>query len=39
MFCGEGIVDASLGEECDLGNSNGLPGLARNSLCKWFGLN
>jgi hypothetical protein len=33
-FCGDGIVDSSLGEECDLGSRNGMPQSICTSTCK-----
>jgi len=33
-YCGDGIVDASLNEDCDLGANNGQPGFACSSTCK-----
>ena len=32
--CGDSIVDAAEGEECDLGNQNGTPGAACSATCK-----
>ncbi len=33
-YCGDGNVDASLGEECDLGASNGQTGATCSATCK-----
>ena len=33
-YCGDSMVDASLGEQCDLGGNNGVPGYACSSSCK-----
>jgi cysteine-rich repeat protein len=33
-YCGDGVVDASLDEECDLGASNGRPGFTCSSTCR-----
>jgi hypothetical protein len=37
-YCGDGIVQTDLGEECDLGTQNGvplLPGLGMCRYCQW----
>jgi cysteine-rich repeat protein len=33
-YCGDGIIDSSYGEECDLGVLNGAPGEPCLALCK-----
>jgi len=35
-YCGDGIVDTNLGEQCDLGNQNGVPvdGYGPCVLCR-----
>jgi hypothetical protein len=33
-YCGDGVVDASLDEECDLGASNGQPGATCSTTCR-----
>jgi hypothetical protein len=35
-YCGYGIVDTNLGEQCDLGANNGQPGQPCNSSCEYI---
>jgi hypothetical protein len=35
-FCGDGVLDVNLGEQCDLGNSNGQPGQLCDSTCSYI---
>ncbi len=37
--CGDGNVDADLGEQCDLGGANGQPSSCCTSLCKFVAVN
>jgi hypothetical protein len=32
-YCGDGVVDTSDGEQCDLGAKNGQPGSGCDSMC------
>src|SRR5436190_15594172 len=34
LICGDGIVDTVLGEGCDLGASNGTPGVCCDGTCQ-----
>jgi len=34
-YCGDGIVDTNLGEQCDLGANNGQPGQPCDSQCNY----
>jgi len=37
-YCGDGIVDAKLGEECDLGSNNGGDKQPCDKTCKWVNI-